>query len=205
MPIAVTFDSSGDLFVANAAPYLHGNGNVTEYVPPYSLGSKAVITNGISGPGGVAVSPAGILAVSNSDVGLNFGEVTGYGPPYTGPPIFTITPGCPCEVGGVAFDPFGDLFVTWYADGGGLAWVAEYASPYTAAPIATDTNNGLTDPFGVAYEPSGNNFLAGNLFVVNTGNAPFGVVLEYKPPFTGPPAVTIKNGLDQPGWAAFGP
>ncbi len=52
-PIALAIDAAGNLYVAN-----YGNNSVTEYQPPYSSGSWTTISNGISTPLALALSPA---------------------------------------------------------------------------------------------------------------------------------------------------
>jgi hypothetical protein len=52
-PVALALDSLGNLFVAN-----YGNNTVTEYSPPYTGGSWSTISNGISNPQALALSPA---------------------------------------------------------------------------------------------------------------------------------------------------
>jgi hypothetical protein len=51
-PIALAIDTLGNLYVAN-----YGNNSVTEYAPPYAAGSWTTITNGISAPLALALSP----------------------------------------------------------------------------------------------------------------------------------------------------
>jgi hypothetical protein len=52
-PVALAIDASGNLYVAN-----YGNNTVTIYAPPYSNGSWTALSNGISLPQALALSPA---------------------------------------------------------------------------------------------------------------------------------------------------
>ncbi len=52
-PVALAVDSSGNLYVAN-----YGNNSVTEYAAPYASGSWGTISNGVSAPMALALSPA---------------------------------------------------------------------------------------------------------------------------------------------------
>jgi hypothetical protein len=51
-PVALAIDASGNLYVAN-----YGNNTVTEYAPPYVAGSWTTISNGVSAPQALALSP----------------------------------------------------------------------------------------------------------------------------------------------------
>ena len=52
-PIALAIDAAANLYVANL-----GNNTITEYAPPYGSGSWTAISNGISQPVAIALSPA---------------------------------------------------------------------------------------------------------------------------------------------------
>jgi hypothetical protein len=51
-PVALTIDASGNLYVAN-----YGNNTVTQYPPPYAGASWITISNGVSSPQALALSP----------------------------------------------------------------------------------------------------------------------------------------------------
>ena len=51
-PVALAIDASGNLYVAN-----YGNNTVTQYPPPYAGASWITISNGVSSPQGLALSP----------------------------------------------------------------------------------------------------------------------------------------------------
>jgi hypothetical protein len=52
-PVALAIDASGNLYVAN-----YGNNTVTQYSAPYAPGSWTTLSNGISAPLALALSPA---------------------------------------------------------------------------------------------------------------------------------------------------
>lgn len=70
--------------------------------------------------------------------------VTEYAPPYTGPPIATISNSVNRPFA-LALGTRGDLFVA----NDGNDTVTEYARPYTGFPITT-ISNGVSSPAGVA-------------------------------------------------------
>ena len=51
-PVALAIDASGNLYVAN-----YGNNTVTQYPPPYAGASWVTISNGVSSPQALALSP----------------------------------------------------------------------------------------------------------------------------------------------------
>jgi len=51
-PVALAIDAPGNLYVANL-----GNNTITQYAPPYASGSWTTISNGISMPVAIALSP----------------------------------------------------------------------------------------------------------------------------------------------------
>jgi len=51
-PVALAIDASGNLYVAN-----YGNNTVTQYPPPYAGASWVTISNGVSAPQALALSP----------------------------------------------------------------------------------------------------------------------------------------------------
>ena len=75
-------DGRGDLFVAN-----YEDETVTEYAPPSWGAPVLTISNGISGPTGLAIDTFGNLFVANT----SNNTVTEYAPPYTGAPTLTIS------------------------------------------------------------------------------------------------------------------
>jgi hypothetical protein len=52
-PVALAIDAAANLYVANL-----GNNTVTQYAAPYGSGSWTAISNGISQPVAIALSPA---------------------------------------------------------------------------------------------------------------------------------------------------
>ncbi len=189
-PWGVAFDSSGHLFVAN-----YGNSTVTEYAPPFSNTSTAAatISNSVNSPSGVAFDSSGDLFVANN----GNSTVTEYAPPYSGAPMATVSNSV-WYPWSVALDSSGDLFV---ANNPGNT-VTEYAPPYTGAPTATiSMPSGGYRPAGLAFDSSGNLFVAIN---VRTGPPQLsGPVMEYAPPYTGTPAVTIWNSVTSPSGVAI--
>lgn len=176
-PLAVAFDASGNLFVANAG----FEGNVTEYAPPYTGAPIATITSSYSSPVSLAFDASGNLFIANSGFP---GNVTEYAPPYTGAPKAIISNGVN-DPTGLAFSPNGNLFVANFA----AFNVAEYAAPYTGAPIATISSN-VNFPEGMAVDTNG------NLFVDDAAYP--GTVSVYAPPYSGAPTTTISSGLGSP-------
>ncbi len=51
-PVALAIDASGNLYVAN-----YGNNTVTQYAPPYAGASWVTLSNGVSSPQALALSP----------------------------------------------------------------------------------------------------------------------------------------------------
>jgi hypothetical protein len=176
-PQALTFDSAGNLFVANQP------GSVTEYAPPYNQ-LTATIANGVSRPQALALDGRGNLFVAN---GSGSNTVTVYSPPYGGPPSQTISSSVDDPVS-LALDSSADLFVLNAA----ANTVTEYSPPYGRP--ATTISKGLNTPNSLALD------LRGNLFVANLNSTPNSVV-EYSPPFSSQstPIATITNGVNEQG------
>jgi hypothetical protein len=176
-PLALVFDASGDLFVANQP------GSVTEYAPPY-VAPPVAITGGINHPQALVVDARGDLFIANGN-GSN--TVALYSPPYGNSPTATIATNVDDPVS-LSLDANGDLFVVNNAGN----TVTAYAPPYTQPP--TVISHGLTAPGSMALDTRG------NLFVANLNSTPNSVV-EYAPPFSNAsvPVATIANGVNEQG------
>jgi hypothetical protein len=215
------------LFVTNASAYPEGN--VTEYVFPYTGAPIVTNTNGIHDPFDLAFDSGGHLFVAN----VRNNTITEYAPPYTGAPIATIP--VPAPPYGIAIDSSNYLFVSLDPFTEIRPRVSEYAPPYTGAPITTITI-GIDAPIHLAFDPAGDLFVAnefGNTVTqyvypfavipshtIATEPAPRGVVLdgsddlfvtseydntvtEYAPPYTGSPKVTISTNVLDPASLAI--
>ncbi|HEX4013431.1 MAG TPA: hypothetical protein VHX17_05990 [Candidatus Cybelea sp.] len=177
MPQALTFDATGNLFVANLP------GSVTVYAPPYGAVSTSIGT-GINHPQALAVDSRGDLFVAN---GSGSNTVTVYSPPYGGSPTATIATGIGDPVS-ITVDQGSDLFVVNQASN----TVTIYQPPYLSAP--TVISKGLNAPNSLALDQRG------NLFVANLNSTPNSVV-EFSPPFTtqSAPVATITSGVNEQG------
>ena len=105
-PVALAFDSSGDLFVAN-----YGSGTVSEFAPG-STTPTATLT-GLTDPYALAFDSSGNLFVAN---GNNPGTVSEFAPGSTTP---TATLTGLTDPHALAFDSSGNLYVAndiWYGE-----------------------------------------------------------------------------------------
>jgi sugar lactone lactonase YvrE len=159
---AITFDSTGRLFVANA-----GSPSIAEYAygTTGNVPSTTTITGSATGldyPDGLSVGPNGDLYVSD----YTSGTITVYAPGASGnaTPVATIGGSKTGLLGpaGLTFDGAGHLWVTNAANNS----LTEYAAAANGnvAPLATiaGSETGLSGPQGVVLDN------AGNLLVANT-------------------------------------
>lgn len=213
-PVAVAFDSQGDLWVAES----HNN-RVIEYATPFSsgeaaslvLGQPSLITNasGTSAtkeylPVGLAFDSHGNLWVA--DLGNN--RVLEYSAPFSSGEAATVVIGQPnfdsstcilsdvgeCAPVSLAFDLHGNLWVADY----GYNRVLEYSYPFStgeAADLVLGQSTFTTDawdasaigengPSAIAFDPQG------NLWVVDNNNR----VVEYAAPFSICEAASVVLG-----------
>lgn len=185
-PSAITFDSVGDLVVADCLVGC-GNGGSTDtvavYAPPFT-GVPVMITAGIVGPSALAVDASGDLFVADCGSCSNLGlsdEVTEYKPPFTAAsaPVATITNSVFRPIG-LALDATGNMWVAMQGSN-----IRRYVPPYTAFPSTTVAYNGFG---GMALDASA------NLYVANQ-NA--NTLTAYKPPYTSTSA-TVGSGVHFP-------
>ena len=145
-PIALAFDSSGNLYVANDGD---GSGTtVSEFAPGSTTPTKTL--SGLSSPRALAFDSSGNLYVVNQ--GGNTVSEFAVG---SSTPTKTLT-GLNGPIA-LAFDSSGNLYVV----NEGANTVSEF-TPGSSTPTATLT--GLDNPNALAFDSSG------NLYVVNNGN-----------------------------------
>lgn len=160
-PEQVTFDSSGNLWVADG-----GNARVLEYQPPFSMGMNASLVIGepdfthrycppnqvgdrafcsknsvLTGPEGIAFDPQGNLWT------FEYGRLLEFKPTFKNGMeksllIQSVYPS------GLAFDPNGDLWLSCdYCYGGGGGAVVEYRLPLDEKRIVWENGNATNADF----------------------------------------------------------
>ncbi len=168
-PVGITFDSSGDLFVANSANNNPGQGYITKITPD---GTQSTFASGLT-PQAVAFNSAGDLFEADYRSG-NIYEFTPDGTRSTFASGFSFPIG-------MTFDSLGNLFVgAGYGDGNG------YVTKITPGQVQSTFATGLSFPDGLAF----NN--AGDLFVGDQGDS---AIYEYTPTGT-PIGSTSVYGVD---------
>lgn len=174
------------LAVFGSALYVADYGSDAAY--EYVAGEKELtISDGISGPFGLAVDLQGTLYVTN---GGN-GTVTEY-PAGSTTPSVTIPIGSSDELGGIAVNALGTVYV---ADESSNS-VYEYPAGSTTA--ATTITSGIDNPGGIAVDA------AGTLYVANNDlSTPADSALTEYPSGSTAPATTIA--LDTPTFVAVVP
>ncbi|HEY5311060.1 MAG TPA: hypothetical protein VIK18_01030, partial [Pirellulales bacterium] len=170
-PIALAFDSSGNLYVAN-----YGNNTVEEFAPG-STTASATYSAGVSGPEALVFDSSGNLYVANA----NNNTVQEFAPGSTTASA-TYSAGMNHPIA-LAFDSSGNLYV---ANTGNVT--VEEFGPGSTTPSAT-FSAGISYPIALAFDSSG------NLYVVNDGNATVG---EFSPASTTPTAagVVIQSSVE---------
>ncbi len=153
-PIAVAFDSSGNLWVADYA-----NSRVLRFAPPFSNGMAASVVigqrdytsksfvatqHGLNGPTGVAFDTAGNMWVSDSfnnrtlefvapfKNGMNASLVVGQSS-FTASTMCAASQSTVCSPAGVSFDTWGNLWVTDAQDNR----IMEFSPPFSTGMSAT--------------------------------------------------------------------
>jgi hypothetical protein len=149
-PVAVAFDASGNLYVANQSGY-----TVSKFAPGATT-PTATLT-GLLMPWGMAFDGSGNLYVGNSAAQNNNSTISKFAPGATTP---TTTLTGADGVSALAFDSSGKLYAANYYNG----TVSEFAA---GATTPTATLSGLKDPDALALDGSGNLFVA-NMGGVNT-------------------------------------
>lgn len=162
--VGLTFDSSGDLFVANCSTCVTGQAgtnNVVE-IPPRVNTPSVTITNGVTEPFDLAIDGSGTLYVSNLGCYSPSCEstVAEYSRGYTtGPPSNTVTVKYPL---GLALDSSQNLYVAncvvCSTGSTGSDQVLVYA-PGGTTPIRTITT-GVNEPVALAVDSSNNLYVA---------------------------------------------
>jgi hypothetical protein len=193
-PWSLTFDSSGNLWVANAT------GTIVEYArAELAKAAPVPVVTLAYGAGGLAFDPSGDLWASNGSTVVEFtrSQLVKSGDPK---PLVTVTT-APCSI---SFDANGDL---WQGgDGNALSEWDKAGLTRSGTPVAkvTITSNSLNEPCKPTFD-SARDLWAGNY---NTGYP--GTVVEFSEAElakSGSPAprVTLSSAaIDQPGDVAFG-
>jgi hypothetical protein len=172
-PVAI---NAGSLLFATRA------NDVYVFSPPYTA-RPAVITNGVSLPSAVLVSPSCTLFIANANA--NYGtNVTAYLPPYTGVPIATMNaPG----VVDATLSPAGNIFTLAAYPGDN---VLEFTPPYTGIPVQNFSifEADITSPTHLAVDSSNDVFVVGAAYMA--GNT----VAVFTPPYASiPPSLSGTN------------
>ncbi len=146
-PMAMTFNKTGDLFVAGG--YGNGNGYITEITPG---GTQTTFASGLSFPNQLAFNAAGDLFEVDAGTSTIY-EFTPGGTPTT---FASVT-----DVNGIAFDSAGDLFaassdgpIYKFAVGGGEStFTTEAAGAANLAfqPVPEPTTLGLIGAGGLIF------------------------------------------------------
>jgi sugar lactone lactonase YvrE len=148
-PLGLTFDGSGNLYVANSGGGLQGTPSIEEF-DSSGIGS-VFTTSGLSFPTALAFDKSGNLYVAND--GNN--TIYKFTPNGTGTVFATAAAGLD-DPAGLAFDTNGNLYVSNFNN-----TVLEFNSSGTSSVFAT---SGLDNPGCLALDSSG------NLYVANGGN-----------------------------------
>ncbi len=156
-PIALAFDSSGNLYVANEA------GTTVSKFAPGSTTPTATLT-GLNNPIALAFDSSGNLYVANY-----YGNTVSRFTPGSTTPSATLT-GLDNPIA-LVFDSSSNLYVANEAGGNGTT-VSEFA-PGSTTPTATLT--GLANPRSLAFDSSG------NLYVANEAGGNGTTVSEFAP------------------------
>ena len=178
-PFGIAFDGTNNMYIADG-----GGNQIGVLAPPYTSSTFAQ-TIAVNGPGTIAFDGPCHLFVTTSD-----GHVLEFAPPYTSPPIRTLSiPGAAA----VAVDSHRNLFVGTFDQT--QDEVLEFAPPYSGAPIATVTN-GVDGALSLALDANADLFVCD--FLADD-------ITEYVPPYTGPPVLTLTKRLLFPQGITFGP
>ncbi len=164
--------------------------------PPYTESTPSqTISSGLSDPTAVAFDSRCGLWVTNNANASSGGYVAKFKPPYKSAPSITIKN--LTSPAAIAFDKRNDIFINTSAPGSGPQYVKEFVPPYTHGAKETITNGITYSPLGVAVDSSGRLFVS--LYFADK-------VVEYAPPYSGPPARTITSSdFVYPWQIAFGP
>ena len=214
-PCSLTFDSAGDLFIANY-------GNKTVSVVPKASGTifghsvsadtlATVVSSGLDAPIGLAFDSAGDLLIAN--YGNNTVSVlpkasgTIFGHSVTADTLATVVSPRLDNPYGLTFDSAGDLFIA--NDANSTVSVLPKASgtlfghSVTADTLATVVSSGLGYPCSIALDS------AGDLFIANYVNDTVSVLPKASGKIFGHSvtadtlATVVSSGLDHPFALAF--
>lgn len=191
-PNSIAFDAHGNLFVVTQECYPYvaaGNGCISEYAPPYNaapfqrITAGSCATYGSYNPGQIAFDSSGDLFVTDTYAGC----IEKYFPPYSGAPSVIVSGG----IGSMVVDANGDVLATL----AGLGTLVKYAPPYSSPPATIDSSP--CDDW-LALDPVGNVWVADPPNLCSPAR-----VLEFSPPYTSGPSVSITNGVINPFAFAF--
>jgi len=191
-PYSVTFDNSGNLYVADDS-----DNTIYKFTPPGTNGVVfATAASGLYQPQGLACDSSGNLYVANE----GDGTIYKFTPGGAGTFFANTGHGNFSAPDALAFDENGNLYVANYLDdvandGSGSGTIEEFtnANPNTFAYFAT-VANGLENPSGLAFDNTGTNLYVAN-FNGFTTPAAGNPVLKFSPPSTN---VTVIAYLNEP-------
>src|SRR5208337_3994902 len=172
-PYCMSFDASGNLYVANAE-----NNTISKVTPAGTV--STFVSSGLSYPSGLAFDSSGNLYVTNQ-VDDTISKVTPGGTVST-----FVSSGLSGPIG-LAFDSSGNLYVANYS-GNTISKVTP------GGTVSTFVSSGLSGPGGLAFDASG------NLYIVNGGAntiskvTPAGVVTTLVSGLNGPADLAFDSG-----------
>ncbi len=184
-PQAVTVDSVGNVFVADA-----GTSTITEF--PVGVNAGVVLSTGtitLSAPNGIAVDAAGDIFIA--DTGNNrIIEIPVVNGALSTGSTFALTVGL-SSPNGIAFDAVGNLYIADTGNKRGVAIVNRNGALDFTTPLAFGT--GLSAPSAVTVDPSGTVYLA---------DAGTSQVVKFTQPAGGAAQITVVSGLSAPSGLA---
>ena len=182
-PVAIAFDSSGDLFVAN---YGDGSNNVTEYASG-STTVLATFTDGVDGPTSLAVDASNNLFVGNSANGT----VTEYAPGSTTPSRTISGIYYNNNSNSICTDPSGNLFAS-------NADTVSVFAPGSTTATKTINLGGVLDPASsLACDGFGNLFVSTQFSGIG---GPTMDIAKFSPGSAGGSPTTYLSGVAQYPW-----
>ncbi len=195
-PLGLAADAASNLYIANGGNGSTG-GDVLVYGPPYTNTPKLTLADGAYQPNGVAVSPAGLVAVANyctqPSCGSGTGSVNFYRKNATKPcanlPAFYLEAD--------AFDAAGNLYVVGINNNPNVGEVIGGCKAKKIKPLTTSNTIGFAGAIEIDK--------AGRIAILND-SAQGGVIYTYDPPKNGSlgtPVSTTPLTLTCPSTFAF--